>query len=445
MSPYANIWAQRFEPLLQREALKQAAEYYPEPLVDLGQYPLALAAEILKKSLESIFYPSEQCLDILEGWVGEAYAHASLIYTDPLEFCAAIQSQLGASRLPEWHYPSILTGLGGLGKTAVSEAYQRAVTRDGSITTPDGTVWPLKSSWYVKFRDIKTENGFWQRLGSAYTATHDNVSYCRNMAYRSGICHLGLDELQFYTLSKEANTNIARLMMAAGSLGLPITAVGNYSLVRRLMKRDPPERQRLLSNVKVMMPDDPDGPDWEEFLLHQQKALPEILAIDPKKDGPRINLLSGGQKRSETRLITIAYKNKRDASSNGDVKITLADLEVAYKSREFQFDKNDIEEALHRILMNERKEDDLSCPIELPETQVLKFKRRAEQERASRVARRALEDALTAEDKQHLKDAFETTPKQRASATVRSINSKKSPKQTLADLARNSAMFSENI
>lgn len=445
MSPHPNMWAQRFEALLERKALKRAAEYYPEPLYELGRHPITLATKMLKKSLASIFYPSEQCLEILEVWVGEAYAHACLIYTDPLGFCAAIQSEFETLPLPEWQAPSILTGLPGLGKTALSEAYQRAVARNVSITTPDGTVWPLRSSWYVKFRDIKTENGFWQRLGSAYTATHDNVSYCRRMAYRSGICYLGLDELQFYTLSKEANTNIARLMMVAGNLGLPITAVGNYSLVRRLMKRPSPERQRLLSNVKVMMPDDPEGPDWEAFLVHQKNALPEILAIDPKKDGPRINLLSGGQKRAESRLVEIAYENKRSASSNSDVKVTLADLEVAYRSREFQFDRRDIEDVSRRILMNETKEDDLSCPIELPETLVQQFKRRAEQERASRVARRELEDALTAEDKQHLKEASRSAPKPRVTATVRSINAKKSPKATLADMARNSATFSENV
>lgn len=444
MSPN-NIWAQRFEPLLQRETLKQATEYYPEPLIDLGRVPLTLAVELVKKSLESIFYPSEQCLDILEAWVGKAYAHASLIYIDPLEFCAAIQSQSETSPLPEWHYPSILTGLGGLGKTAVSEALQRAMMRDVSITTPDGTVWPLKSNWYVKFRDIKTENGFWKRLGSAYTATHDNVSYCRSMAYRSGICHLGLDELQFYTLSKEANTNIARLMMAAGSLGIPITAVGNYSLIRRLEKRAPSERQRLLRNVTVMTPDDPDGTDWEKYLACQKEALPEILTIDPKRDGPRINLLAGGQKRTESRLIEIAYKNQRNVCSNRDVQISLADLEAAYESREFQFDREDIEEITRRILLNEPKEDDLSCPIQLPETQLQQFKRRAEQERDSRVARRELEDALTAEDKRHLKGAFNTPPKPQATATVRSINSKRPPKQTLADLAKNSATFSENV
>ena len=445
MSPRPNMWAQRFEALLQREALKQAAEYYPEPLYDLGRFPLALATEMLKKSLESIFYPSEQCLDILEGWVGDAHAHASLIYTDPLKFCAAIQSQSVMSSLPEWQYPSVLTGLPGLGKTALSEAFQRAIKVDLSITTPDGTVWPTQSSWYVKFRDIKTENGFWQRLGSVYTATHDNVSYCRRMAYRLGICHLSLDELQFYTLSKEANANIARLMMAAGSLGLPITAVGNYSLVRRLMKRDPPERQRLLSNVKIMTPDDPDGPDWEMFLACQKKVLPGVLEINPKQDGPRINLLSGGQKRAETRLIAIAYIKQRNTCGKNDVKITLADIETAYKSREFQFDREEIEEVTQRLLLNESKEDDLSCPIALPETLVQQFKRRAELERASRVAQKELEDALSAEDKRHLKEVSKATPKPRAPGVVKSINVKKAPKQTLADLAKNSAIFSERI
>lgn len=443
MSTVSNVWARRFEPLLCREVLKLAVEYYPEPLTDLGRLPVVLAVETLKQSLKSIFYPSEQCLDILEDWVGRAYAHAILTYSDPVAFCAAIQSQ--TPPIPEWSDISILTGLAGVGKSALSDAFQRAMNFDSLIKTPDGTAWPLQSTWQVKFRDIKTENGFWQRLGSTYTATHDNVSFCRRLAYRLGISFLSLDELQFFTLSREANTNLTRLMMAACNLGLPINAVGNYSLIRRLMKRESPDQQRLLSNVKVMMPDDPDGRDWGQFVSCQKIVLPDVLAIDPINDGPSINLLSGGQKRAEVRLLAIAYEKKRNASSNLDVKVFLADLENAYKSSEFRVHREEIEEISRRTLKNVTKEDDLSCPIELPDTLLQQFKRRAEQERNSRVARRELEDSLSAEEKQRLKEAAKTTPKPRASATVRSINPKKAPKPTMADLARNSAMFSEKV
>lgn len=443
MSAISNAWAKRFELLLGREAMRQAVEFYPEPLSDLGRLPIALAVEKLKQTLGLLFYPSEQCLDFLEDWVGRAYAHAILCYSDPIAFCAAIQSQ--TLPIPEWADIFILTGLAGVGKTALLEAFLRAMKLDLSITTPDGTMWPLQSCWQVKFRDIKTENGFWQRLGSTYTATHDNVSYCRRLAYRLGISFLSLDELQFFTLSREANTNLTRLMLAACNLGLPTNAVGNYSLVRRLMKRDSPDQQRLLGNVKVMMPDDPDSRDWMQFLTCQKNALPDVLAIDPNNDGPRINLLSGGQKRAEVRLIVIAYEKKRKASSNPDVKVFLTDLEDAYESGEFRVHREEIEEISRRTLTNVTKDDDLSCPIELPATQVQQFKRRAEQERNSRVARQELEDSLSAEEKQRLKEATKKTPKTRSSATVRSINSKKASKPTMADLARNSAMYSEKV
>lgn len=233
--------------------------------------------------------------------------------------------------------------------------------------------------------------------------------------------------------------------MAAGNLGLPTAVVGNYSLVRRLMKRESPDQHRLLSNVRVMMPDDPDSPDWEQFLWCQKTALPEIFDIDPRVDGPRINLLSGGQKRAEVRLVRIAYENKRNGCTYGDVKVSLGDLEIAYQSREFQFHREEIEEITRRTLTNVTKNDDLSCPIELPKTQVQQFRRRAEQERNSRVARRELEDALSAEDKESLKEVSKTVPKPQPSATVRSINRATRPKPTLAELARNSAMFSEKI
>ena len=443
MSTLSNVWAGRFEQLLCREALKLATEFYPEPLTGLGRLPVVLAVEKVKQSLRLIFYPSEQCLDFLEDWVGRAYAHAMLTYSDPVAFCAAIHSQ--TPLLPEWSDISILSGLAGVGKSALSDAFQRAMKLDSLIKTPDGTAWPLQSTWQVKFRDIKTENGFWQRLGSTYTATHDNVSFCRRMAYRLGISFLCLDELQFFTLSREANTNLTRLMMAACNLVLPINAVGNYSLIRRLKKRESPDQQRLLNDPKFMMPDDPEGRDWEGFMSCQKIALPEILAIDPINDGPRMNLLSGEKKRAEVRLLTIAYEKKRKVSSNPDVKIFLADFENAYKSSEFQVFREEIEEISRRIIMNVTKEDDLSCPIELPDTLLQQFKRRAEQERNSRVACRELEDSLSAEEKQRLKEASKPTPKPRASATVRSINPKKAPKPTLADLARNSAMFSENI
>lgn len=194
-----------------------------------------------------------------------------------------------------------------------------------------------------------------------------------------------------------------------------------------------------------MMPDDPESPDWEQFLRCQKKALPEVLAFDPRNDGPRINLLSGGQKRAEVRLLAIAYVNKRNTSSNGDVKVFLTDIESAYKSREFRVHREEIEEITRRTITDVTKEDDLSCPIELPDTLLQRFKRRAEQERNSRVAHRELEDGLFAEEKQRLKEAVKPTLKHRASATVRSINAKKPPKPSLADMARNSAMFLEKL
>ena len=80
--------------------------------------------------------------------------------------------------------------------------------------------------------------------------------------------------------------------------------------VRRLAKRDAPERQRLLSNVQVMLPDDPEGDDWKQFLQWQQNSLPGILALDPEGNADRINYLTGGQKRAEIRLLAIAYQEK---------------------------------------------------------------------------------------------------------------------------------------
>lgn len=443
MSSGCNIWARQFESLLCRKALKKAAERYPEPLIDLWRFPAILAEEKLRKCLESIFFPSEQCLDLLEEWVGEAHAYASLTYSDTLNFCAAVQS--GSPPIPEWSDISILTGPAGVGKTAVSEALHRVLARETSFATPDGTCWPLKLAWYVKFRDIKTENGFWKRLGSPYTATHHNVFYARRLAYRLGICRLDLDEMQFYTQSKDANTNITKLLMAVGNLGLPTNVVGNYSLIRRLMKRDSPDQQRLLSAVKVMMPDDPESEDWAMFLSCQKRAVPAVIDIDAKRDGPTINLLSGGQKRAEIRLLLIAYSNKRKASRDPNVTISLADIQRAYDSAQFQFHRDEIEEIARRAITNVSKDDDLSCPIKLPETQLQQFKRRAEQERDSRVARREIVDALSNEDKESLKALSKSSSDRTGSATVRSIGTKRRPKQTLADLARNSANFAENV
>lgn len=445
MRSETNVWAERFLPLLDREALKRAAEYYPEPLTDLGRLELPLAVESIKKRLNSIFYPTEQCLDILEEWVGKAYSHAVLNYTNPIDFCASIAS--GIPPIPEWVDVSILTGWAGEGKTALLEAFHRAVEGDRSITTPDGTTWPMQSSFHVIFRAIKTENGFWRSLGSPYSATDENVRFVRRMAYRKGISYLALDELQFYTLSAEANTNITRLLMAVGNLGLPTTVVGNFSLLRRLKKRDSPEQQRLLSNVKVMMPDEPESLDWVQHLCCQKNALPEVLAFDAKNDGPWINILCGGQKRAEVRLLTLAYNLKRNNSGRQDVKITLADIETAYRSNEFQIHRKEIEEIARRILMNVTKNDDLSCPIDLPVTQLQRFKQRAEAERNRRVADRELDDSLSEEEKRLLYEVSKTMPVHSTSQTgsVRSIRGKKRPKPSLEELAKNSAMFSESI
>lgn len=442
MSWPANDWAIRFKPLLDREVLRKLAAKQPEPVHDLGSLPIALAEKIFENTLQSIFYPSEQCLDFLLKWIGQAYAHAQITYSDPLKFCQLVQE--GRPMLPEWSPPSLLIGHAGLGKTSLSETLQYVLPAPTELQTPDGTVWPLFSSWYVKFRDIKSENGFWRELGSEYSSTKDNIAYCRRFAFSRGISRLDLDELQFYTQSASANTAIAKLLLSAGNIGIPTNVTANFSLVRRLAKRDAPERQRLLSNVEVMLPDDPEGEDWKQFLQWQKNSLPSVLGFDPSRDADRINYLTGGQKRAEIRLLTIAYQEKRLRTTSSDIKIDLVDLELAYRSPLFQYFKDEIEEISRRAIFNVSKEDDLSCPVELPELAAQKFKQRAEQERNSRVAKVELQAALTAIEKSALKAIEMDQPNPAKSAEIKPIRPRKA-KKSLAELVKNSARFAEQI
>lgn len=442
MNGSSNDWAVRFKPLLEREALRRLAAKQPVPVFDLGARPLEWAEKVFEQTLTSIFYPSEQCLDFMSKWVGQAYAHAQMVYSDPLKFCQQVQD--GKPALPEWSAPSLLIGHAGLGKTSLSEALQSVLPGPSELRTPDGTVWPLFSSWHVKFKDIKSENGFWRQLGSEYSSTRDNVIYCRRYAFSRGICRLDLDELQFYTLSENANTALTKLLLAAGNIGIPVNVTANFSLVRRLANRDAPERQRLLSNVDVMLPDDPESEDWRRFIECQGKALPEILNLNPLSDAEPINYLSGGQKRAEIRLLVIAYLEKRARSSSQDVKIGLGDLELAYRSQYFQYYKNEIEEIGRRAILGLSKDDDLSCPIELPEGAAQKFKKRAEQERNLRVAKVELNSALSAFEKNALKALEAAKPLSSHSAQIKAIRPRKD-KKSITELVRNSANFAERI
>lgn len=75
MSQDSNIWAERFTALANRDEIRRRVEMQPVPISGWDALSKVDAGRLMASALRNVFYPTEQCIDILFEWVSDARAH----------------------------------------------------------------------------------------------------------------------------------------------------------------------------------------------------------------------------------------------------------------------------------------------------------------------------------------------------------------------------------
>lgn len=436
-----NPWSARFEALLDVDTIRDRVAVEVPPLVGLHRLPIELATKQLERSLKTVFYPTAQCIAILQRLVGAAYAHCVITYSSPKAFMAGVYAK--EAPLEKFASPICITGLSGTGKTELLMAFRRLQSADSTlIVDPNHSSFPLNGAWLATVQARSTPKDILTALAGSTGKPSDLVGECRKLAFRNGVPLLCADEFQFATGSSSANVIVTQMLFALAYIGIPFVFVANFSLYRRLQKRPEEDRQRFLAKPIVVLPDPWSSEDWLMTLRVQQGVAPNFLQFDPVAHAKELHAFSAGRKRAMANLILIAYQSEH---SRGGV-VDIAALRRAYKSAEFAECREESEILATQAIRNapNRKRMDLWCPISLPEDATVKFLSSTTQARGELVAEAELRAALTGGERKTA-DEIERAITKRGAKAGTVVQLAKSKNATSEELRRNANWLKENL
>lgn len=336
----------------------------------LQTLPVEKACEVLNASFKNIFVPSDAHCEILGRCVGRISAFTSSHYPDVRTYLGRINSEFTSGEFQVM----CLTGLAGLGKSQLLKALERLLPAPRSIRLNDAypainihltrrTEFNVRSTPRDTLRSLA--NPFFVANRGAIAKT-EFERHLRQWFYSQGASLLMLDELQFLTQSNTANTVVAKMLMMLGDLGVPVIFISNYSMAHRIVKRPQEERQRLLSEPIVLLPENPESPDWLALVREYVKVDPVALDIDPARDAAELNRLTAGIPRLLRILLVIAFRVACNRGSTRVVRMT--EVKLAYQSAAFSIQRADVE-ALASLAISKHlvlTRTDLVCPFPVP-------------------------------------------------------------------------------
>lgn len=443
MTKAANPWAERFAPLLDTEEIFRRALVKPPVLSNLNAMPIEVACKELGDALCRIFYPTTQCVDLLKEWAGQAYAHCLSHYPSRRDFLSGIYDTTKASPLPGFSYPTCLTGFAGAGKSQVLMAFQRIQPPPDSLHVDDNhSGFPLESPWIRQLKDCKSPQQLLALLSGLEVSGKATLEFVRKRAFRDGVAFLGVDEFQFATQSSSANTLVTQMLFSASHIGLPFVFAANFSLAHKLLRRPQEDRQRLLSNPKVLWPDPPESDDRIKTLELYRAINPEVLTFDAVNDSHALYLYSAGIKRLERILIVEGYRIARGRSGR-NAKVGLKEIEEAYHSGRFTSNRRDVEDIARQFIQNAKKSgrDDIWCPFDLPKPTQSNRSTPFAEKRAERVAEAAIQASLTRSER----EAYEALSKPEKKKEGRVVKLRAKAPSTGADLKKNAQWLLDQI
>lgn len=368
MNPSRNFWASRFDGLDDIESIKSRARVNANPLHGLMEEPCAKATTRLESELSRVFYPTIQACILLREHVQRAQSFVEARYPLTTSFLAlASPEDASVSAASCW----CLTGPAGVGKTSLMAALARLMplptTAFVSAAYPQH---PLIGFQRVIVQAKAREVDLLREMGNAAVLVKGQRLQRAALLYHvqqwfltTGVGTLSCDELQFVTQSAAANTRVAQLLLTLTYLWVPFTFVANYSLVHRLIRRPQEERQRLLVNPKLLLPDPPDSECWRGVLQSMLAAAPQAFAIDATSHGEELHRYCGGLKRVLRQLLVLSFQIAH--SRTHQRQVMMDDVRDAYRSSGFSANREDVECSLALAVSPSQAalRTDLVCPF----------------------------------------------------------------------------------
>ena len=435
-----NPWHLRFLPFLNREYLKQLATVKPAPLENLYGLPKEYALKLLENSLENVFYPSEQCLNVLEKLIGMCHAHYLINYRDTREFLGYVYSD--EPPFSDFYPPLCITGLAGVGKSKILQIFIKIISNEISfIADNNHTPFVMKNPWIIKVSQKKSLNDIFKHIVGDNGKLQDNKEKARNIAYLDSVPMMIADEFQFVTSSANANTVVTQMLLGLGEVGIPYIFAANFDLIKKLLKRADQDQQRILAETIVIVPDPWNSTCWKNHLKSLFEIAPDIFNIDIENDGWKIHSFVAGRKRALAKLFKIAFSLVHGKNEKIDISI----LEKAYNSSDFSNYREESIAISNQFVLNkpDSSRPYLWCPIPLPESISATFTRQAKENREKVIADMAIRSSLNKEEREAAENLQKQINKNKDGENV--IRMKKSTNPTAKEFVENARKFRDSL
>ena len=123
-------------------------------------------------------------------------------------------------------------------------------------------------------------------------------------------------------------------------IGPPMVYVCNYSLGHKLFERNNEDQQRLLTDPRIMLPDEPGSSDWKAFIDECVRVGNGAIRGNQGELAREIYRCTFGIKRLAVELLKQAYIECRSAGRHA---ASLQDIGHAYRSAAYTSSAKQVE------------------------------------------------------------------------------------------------------
>ncbi len=326
--------------------------------------PRSARAEI-RTILASIYIPSTQVLVTIRKALAMLEAHARVHYSDQHAYRSTINA---AHRKPAVVRPLCITGLPGVGKTALCESLIRLMDEKPVIEVGAGyepvrfqLARHVKVTAVNSIADVLKQVVFGTDEASRSYSLKELGRVGARSVYRDGLLLAMLDEMQMVARGENASVNVVKLLLATVDLGIPVIHSSNFINVAKIMRSGMEITDRLMVNSEVMVPEQSDDP--AEFELRKAYEAATCGAVpDDERLWSVLNDITLRIHRTRIELLCLAFELARQV---GRSKISIDDLTHAALSPDFAPSRASVV-ALSSMAISGRPvvgRKDLVCPL----------------------------------------------------------------------------------
>lgn len=367
--PSSSIWVSRFRGLTSIDVIRKRSRIPARPLTGLQNVSVQEACHLIRDEWARFYYPGEQECHAMQDLVGLALAHARKAY--PSKAFVLTRCLAESFEAEDRYVPMCVTGLPGVGKSALFKAISRVFPSDGTVSMgPEYMPFPMMSSSLFRVEGQSSPGEILRGLAgpglyeSGAGFGKAQIASARHF-YVTGRCLAMIDEVQFITQSDSAISMISKALLAMTYLGKPCAYGANFSLCSRLKRRLSPElKRRLLTSLVVIVPDLPDSADWEGYLQELERAVPGVFGFEFVDKARELWILSAGVKAYVQELLLTSFEREHRRRRK---VVSWETVVEAYHSAKFSTTREVVEELIvYSATGKEPSKDfkDLLCPFE---------------------------------------------------------------------------------